>query len=61
MFFHGNLSAFYKDCEPSIGLDRLINAMEVYLPTILYAGNIFANSLTIRLPKVWNFYKISDM
>ncbi|XP_065199464.1 uncharacterized protein HPS4 isoform X1 [Planococcus citri] len=51
IFFHGNLSVFHEDCEHDVGLERLTNAMEVYLPTLLYAGNIFSNTPTIRLPK----------
>ncbi len=53
-FFHSNLGALLENEETNAS-EKIANAMEVYLPAILYAGNILGNSPTIRLPKVRKF------
>lgn len=55
-FFHADLNMFRDTAEQKIIAEKLINVMEVYLPVLLYAGNIFGNNLTIRLPKVSKIY-----
>lgn len=51
-FFHANLSYICKNSNQINIAEKLANAMEVYLPVLLFAGNVFGNTPTIRLPKV---------
>lgn len=58
-FFHANLNSFDNSTVDEIG-EKLSSVMEIYLPVLLYPGNIFGNIPTIRLPKVRTF-KLKDM
>lgn len=51
-FFHADLTATNENQDENTNVEKLAHAMEVYLPVVLYAGNILSNNLTVRLPKV---------
>lgn len=60
-FFHGDFGMILSDlsttCRRSL-FDRLSSMFEIYLPVMIFAGNIFSTIPVLTLPKVCIFLSL---